>query len=1223
MKTNEAREVYPDMKVKKQMPTNACTGSLLSHVFLLLIAATTVSAAPASDPRTVLYDFERGAVHWKGNPWGTGKTRSETAAGARFGTGAMRLVYEETTKGASVIAPYFANRTPWRGKPWGGISFWARCLDDNLHKVNLHIETSQQGGGFSADFKLQGRQWRRYEATTASVWSREGLRIDWGAMKRFFFISYASVVFEVDQIVLEPVARELPLYAVPVVPCPRVGQAPNLDGVLEDSCWGSAGRTAGFVEHTKGAAARNPTEVRLCHDSTHMFIGARLSVADTSGTQATTHQDHSIDQGDCLKFFFGPEGDDAQYELALNALGKVSDSSSGRHLRFDADWQVKTCRTARGWTAEAAIHLRCLTRAGTAPVPGTIWDFNIGREGPTAGEITSWAFTQGSLDNCKSWGYLLFVGSSLPASPGSQPLLMELDYGEYAVRWAPPEEMASAQLATRIKACNDDGTSWAVSAKARESTSLKEPLLRLSHQLSSPAMARWCFSAVDAGGEVVAYAAGRFKVFPPEEPRPKPWLALLPQPKELRPGQGRFFLPSETHIDTVDVPPEEVGNLTGALVEPLRKCYGLGWGPGTEGAVTLVLAEKPEQVRAHFPGDRSAAFAALPAEGYLLEVTERGVAIAGKSARGVFYGIQTFLQAVGLATPVGQRPACPALSVRDFPTLGVRAVSMPFPNCRWGHPNDPPFEPERFKEYLERTLVRHKLNTLVLIVNQAIRLDSRPELAAPQAWSKAQVRDVLKFARRRYLEVVPLVTILGHAQWFTLNYKDLWEEGDHLIACVSHPKTQQILTDVVTEVAELFQPRRFHLGMDEAWWRTLDVPEQERCKLCAGKPKSEIFASQLLRYHSLLKARGIETMIWADMLLTEHNGGPPYHTARALEALPRDVILCNWSTGVVPLSSKRFQQMRFRVIQSNSAGINREQADWVIGNMMGCWSKAPWLALTTTDVQEFSYLPVLQSAERAWNPDADLQRDAWALSREFVDGRASEALALVARSPAPMAAGPAQPVSLADVVNLSTRAARPAAPGAWFGLAPGESLVNLPARKVTVGGLPFTLLPATRANAVAFGAQPVSIPVKGKKGALAFLYGCHLPDELRGTFLDRFKQKEAILGVPIGALRVSYADGTAATIELRYGLNVLAWKFGEKLLPYCYGATGSLAASTADMQARDPRGRDAFFFACDWGNPHPNKEIESIELISTGTEATPFLLAMTAWKTNEYSLTPE
>ncbi len=43
----------------------------------------------------------------------------------------------------------------------------------------------------------------------------------------------------------------------------------------------------------------------------------------------------------------------------------------------------------------------------------------------------------------------------------------------------------------------------------------------------------------------------------------------------------------------------------------------------------------------------------------------------------------------------------------------------------------------------------------------------------------------------------------------------------------------------------------------------------------------------------------------------------------------------------------------------------------------------------------------------------------------------------------------------------------------------------------------------------------------------------------------------------------------------------------------------------------------AFFFACDWGNPHPDKEIERVELISAGTEATPFLLAVTAWPTKE------
>ena len=170
---------------------------------------------------------------------------------------------------------------------------------------------------------------------------------------------------------------------------------------------------------------------------------------------------------------------------------------------------------------------------------------------------------------------------------------------------------------------------------------------------------------------------------------------------------------------------------------------------------------------------------------------------------------------------------------------------------------------------------------------------------------------------------------------------------------------------------------------------------------------------------------------------------------------------------------------------------------------------------------------------------------------------------------------------------------------------------------VTLNSAIFSLVDGlwlrSTSNAVVFGTKPVTIPLRLKVGALAFLYGCHLPAERKGSFLERFKEEEAILGVPIGTLRVCYSDGTAANIEIRYGLNVLEWKLGDKLLPYCYGAADSLGASTASMRVRDAAGNNAFFYASSWGNPHLAKEIARIELISGGTEATPFLLALTAW----------
>ncbi len=1296
-------------------------------LLLLCVSCAAALGAPA-DPRVLLFDFEAGAGSWQGNPWRAGKARAEIIPEARFGKGAARVTFEGCVNGGSVIPPYFAEDAPWRGRPWGGVSFWARSVGGTPQKFSMHVETGQAGTGFSATFTVQGREWRRCEATTGNVWSREDLRIDWGAMKRFYLIGHGSPAFEVDHFVLEPVAREVPCDADPVALCPRAAAPPKLDGVLDDACWQAAGRIGGFVEHQGGAPARDATEVRLCHDDEHLYLGARLALADPSKLRAAlTRRDAPVYQEDSLEFFLDPGHQGAYSQLALNALGTLMDLSKKEHLAFNAEWQAKTRRDAGGWWAEVSIRTPSLGYTGETA--GRSWGFNVGREVPATGEVTCWSCTRGQFLNPERWGQLLFTGAAVPPAPGPAPVLLELGEGDYAARWAPPVGAGDLRLAGRIAGPGAD-SGW-VSLDLPEAAG--EALLPLRAKFPQPALARWSFAALDRGGQVVAYAAGRFRVTPPAPPRPKPFLALLPQPKELRAGTGRFALPEKARIAAQGLAAEDAGRIAGLLAGEVKSAYALEWqtdaaaarptgrpgavrlvgtgatvvavrlagpaapavvtlagpaaapvvagaappagssaapavvkmaagksansgvtatvtpagsaapavvrpaiagtapavvrptgvaaapaagkpiGAAAPAAVTLISADDAKALAGLFPKERLAQFAGLPEEGYLLEVTSKGVVIAGKSARGVFYGVQTFLQAVGLSTPTGGRPSCPSLSVADWPDLPVRAVTMSLPCDRWGHPNDAPFEPREFVEYLDRTLVRHKMNTLVLIVGQGVKLDSHPELAGPAAWSKEQLRQVLRFARERYLDVVPLQTILGHANWFTLHYKDLWEDGDYHIACVSHPQTQQILTDVITEIADLFQPRRFHLGMDEAWWKTLDVPEEKRCKLCAGKPKSEIFAAQAIRYHDLLKARGIESMAWGDMLLPEHNGGTPYDTAKALERLPRDLILCNWSTSLAPLGSKRFRDAGFRVIQSNSAGVNRQQAEWLVGNMMGCWSKSPWVSESIGQgTQGFGYLPVLQSAERGWNTDTDLQRDSWALGPAFLDASAA-ARALLARPAAPNAVGPTRAVALGAAANLSTTAGEPPSPAQWFGLGADESLADLPRGEISVGGMPFTLSGAGRPNAVAFEAEPVVLPLRARVGALAVLAGCHLLEERRTAFLDRFKQKDAIRGVLVGSVRVCYGDGTTESLNLRYGVNVLSWKARDKVQPACYGSAGALLLSTAGQQRRDPRARDAALYALQWANPHPEREVEKVEFLAAGTEAVPFVAALTVW----------
>jgi N-acetyl-beta-hexosaminidase len=178
-----------------------------------------------------------------------------------------------------------------------------------------------------------------------------------------------------------------------------------------------------------------------------------------------------------------------------------------------------------------------------------------------------------------------------------------------------------------------------------------------------------------------------------------------------------------------------------------------------------------------------------------------------------------------------------------------------------------------FCDFIERFVARRKFNAVVFLTREGVHYDSHPEISGPAAWSKADVRRVVETCRAHFIEPIPLVDSYGHADWLTLSHKDLWEDGDHLIACSSHPETFRILTDVYAELLEVFAPvRYFHLGLDEVWWRTLDVPPEQRCKLCADVPKWQLFADQVKRLHDWLQVRGVRAMMWSDVLLPSNGG---------------------------------------------------------------------------------------------------------------------------------------------------------------------------------------------------------------------------------------------------------------------------------------------------------------------------------------------------------------
>ncbi|MCA1810248.1 MAG: family 20 glycosylhydrolase, partial [Lentisphaerae bacterium] len=218
-----------------------------------------------------------------------------------------------------------------------------------------------------------------------------------------------------------------------------------------------------------------------------------------------------------------------------------------------------------------------------------------------------------------------------------------------------------------------------------------------------------------------------------------------------------------------------------------------------------------------------------------------------------------------------------------------------------------PTDPEVFAQAIEK-MIAADLNLLVVEVEKGLRYDSHPKVSADWALSKDSVRDLLLIARRGGVQCVPLLPSLSHSGYLVEAYPQIAEK--HCV-CPRHAFTHKVLDDLADELIELFEPTLFHIGHDEM---LTAFPRHQRisalqCPVCRGDNAAEWYRDSILRRHERLTARGLGVMMWADMLLEPEefqqksqwqgnmhafHGGWPDHFERALDDLPRDIIMCDW-----------------------------------------------------------------------------------------------------------------------------------------------------------------------------------------------------------------------------------------------------------------------------------------------------------------------------------------
>ncbi|MEC7054133.1 beta-N-acetylhexosaminidase [Streptomyces violaceochromogenes] len=319
---------------------------------------------------------------------------------------------------------------------------------------------------------------------------------------------------------------------------------------------------------------------------------------------------------------------------------------------------------------------------------------------------------------------------------------------------------------------------------------------------------------------LVAMAASVTGAAPAPAASPAPLDRVIPAPASVAPGGSPYRITRGTHI-RVDGPRETRG-VGEYLARILRPSTGYRLPVTTQGAggIRLRIAQGP-----------------FGAEGYRLDSGRHGVIITAARPAGLFHGVQTLRQLLPAAVEKDSVQPGPWLvaggTITDTPRYGWRGAMLDVSRHF--------FTVDQVKRYIDQ-LALYKINKLHLHLSDdqgwRIAIDSWPRLATYGGstevgggpggfYTKADYKEIVRYAASRYLEVVPEIDMPGHTNAALASYADLNCDGvapplytgtevGFSSLCVGKEITYDFVDDVIRELAALTPGRYLHIGGDEA-----------------------------------------------------------------------------------------------------------------------------------------------------------------------------------------------------------------------------------------------------------------------------------------------------------------------------------------------------------------------------------------------------------------------